>query len=206
MTSVSNARTLATWPTIVLILDASIVTIMDMLQWISLTKYHLQAHQHDTQITPLAAMTDQHLRLITTPGTPTVTTETGTDSVDLDFGHITPDIGVTVIVVPAEAILDHFIGLHAIAPCVTGAPAHTVTAVTHHITDPHYTDISPEMTVNPEHMNPTGNTTNLHNDHLPVNNQHPGSTRIEGTNRLQLMIHPQNIIARMNRRVTQKMI
>ena len=66
MTSVSNARKLATWHTIVLILDASIVTIMDMLQQIALTKYHLQAHQHDTEITPLADVTDQHLRIIAT--------------------------------------------------------------------------------------------------------------------------------------------
>ena len=117
-----------------------------------------------------------------------MTIETGTDSVNLDLSHITPDIGVTVIVIPTEAILDHFISLHAIAPCVTGAPAHTATAMTHHISDPHHADISPEITVDPEHINPTGNTTNPHNDHLPVHNQHPGSPRIEGTNRLQLMI------------------
>ena len=47
----------------------------------------------------------------------------------------------------AEAILDHFINLHTIAPCITGVPAHTSTIVTHHIADPHHTDISPEMTV-----------------------------------------------------------
>ena len=63
---------------------------------------------------------------------------------------------------PAEAILDHFIDLHTIAPCITGAPAHTTTAMTHHISDPHHTDISPEMTVDPEHINPTGNITNSH--------------------------------------------
>ena len=61
MTSVSNARKPATWHTTVLILDASIVTIMDMLQQTSLTKYHLQAHWHDVEITPLADVTDQQL-------------------------------------------------------------------------------------------------------------------------------------------------
>ena len=70
----------------------------------------------------------------------------------------------------AEAVLDHFIGPHTIAPHITGAPAHTATAVTHHIADPPHTDISPEMTVDPEHINPTDNTTNLHKDHLPVHN------------------------------------
>ena len=206
MTSVSNARKLATWHAIVLILDASIVTIMDTLQQIALTKYHLQAHQHDAETTPLVDMTDQHLRIIATPGIPTMTIETGTDSVDLNLTHITPDIGVTVVVILTEAILDHFTSLHAIALHITGAPAHTATTVTHHIADPHHAEISPEMTVDPEHINPTGNTTNLHKDHLPVHNQHPGSPRIEGTNRLQLMTHPQNIIALMNRTVILRMI
>ena len=151
-------------------------------------------------------MIDQHLRIIATPGIPTVTIETGTDSVDLNLTHITPDIGVTVVVILAGAILDHFINLHAVALCITGAPAHTPTAVTHHIADPNHAEISPEMTVCPEHINPTGTTTNPYKDHLPVLNQHPGSPRIEGTNRLQLMTHPQNIIALMNRTVIQKMI
>ena len=105
-----------------------------------------------------------------------------------------------------EAILDHFTSPHTIALHATGAQAHTTTAMTHHIADPHHAEISPEMTVDPEHINPTSTTTNLHKDHLPVHNQHPGSLRIEGTNRLQLMIHPQNIIALMNRTVIQRMI
>ena len=92
-----------------LILDASIVTIMDMSQRIALTKYHLQACWNNAEITPLADMTDQHHRITATQGIPTMTIETGTDSVNLDPSHITPDIGVTVIVIPAEAILDHFI-------------------------------------------------------------------------------------------------
>ena len=179
---------------------------MDTLQQIALTKYHLQAHGHNAETTPLVDVTDQHLAIIATPGIPTVTMETGTDSVDLNLTHITPDIGVTVIVIHAEAILDHFTGPHAIAICATGAPAHTATAVTHHIADPHHAEISPEMTVVPKHINPTGTTTNQHKDLLPVHNQHPGSPRVEGTNRLQLMTHPQNIIALMNRTVILRMI
>ena len=185
-TSDSNARKLTTWHAIVFILHASISTIMDMLQQIALTKYHLQAHWHNVEITPLVDKTDQHLRIIVTPAIPIMTIGTGKDSVDLDLGHITPDIGVTVIMIPAEAILDHFISLHAIAPCITGAPAHTTTTMTHCITDPHHVDISPEMTVDPEHINPTGNTTNLHKDHLPVHNQYPGRPRIEGTKQVTI--------------------
>ena len=183
-----------------------IVTIMDTSQWIALTKYHLQAHWHDAEIIPLVGMTDQHLRIIATPYVPTMTIETGTDSANLDLTHITPDIGVTVIVILAEAILDYFTGLHTVALHVTGALAHTTTTMTHHIADPHHADISPEMTVDPEHINPTGNTTNPHKDHLTVHNHHPGSPRIEGTNRLQLMIHPHNITAQMSRTAIQRMI
>ena len=206
MTSVSNAKKLAIWHAIALISDALTVTIMDMLQWIALTKYHLQAHQQDAGTTPLVGMTDQHLSIIATPGITTMTIATDTDSVNLDLAHITLDIGVTVAVTLTEVILDHFTSPHAIALCTTGAPAHTATAETHYIADPHHAGISPKMTVDPEHINPTNTITNPHKDHLPVHNQHPGSLRVESTNRLQLMIHPQNIIALMNRTVIQRMI
>ena len=150
-------------------------------------------------------MTDQHLRTAT-PGALTVTIETGIDSADLSLAHITPGTGVTVIVIPAEAILDHFIDLQAKVSHVTEVSAHIATAVTHCITDPHHADIFPEMTVDPEHSGPAGNIINPHKDHLPVHSQHPGSLRIEGTNRLQLTIYPPNIIAQMNRTLIQRMI
>ena len=206
MSSVSNARKLATWHATAPISDTLTVTIMDMMWQIALTKYYLQAHQHDTGTTPLVGMTDQHLGIIATPGITTVTIGTGTGSVDLDLTHITLDIRVTVAVTLTEVILDHFTSPHTIALYATGAPAHTTTAETHHIADPHHRGISTEMTVDPEHTNPTNTNTNPHRDHLPVHNQHPGSPRIGNTNRLQLMIHPQNIIALMNRTVIQRMI
>ena len=108
--------------------------------------------------------------------------------------------------IPTGAILDHFTDPQALASSNTEVPAHTAPAVTHHITDPHHVDISPEMTVDPEHWDPASNIINPHKDHFPVHSQHPGSLRIENTNRLQLMIHPQNIIARMNRTVIQRII
>ena len=140
--SVSNARKPATQHAIAPSLDALIVTIMDMLQWIALIKYHLKVSWHNAEITPLADMTDQHVGIIATPGILTMTIETGTDSANLDLAHITPDIGVTVVVISTEAILDHFINLHTIAPHITGVPTHTTTVMTHHITDPHHADIS----------------------------------------------------------------
>ena len=204
-TSVSNARKLATWHAIVHTLDVLIVTIMDVSQQITLTKYLLQACWHNAGITPLVDVTGQHLRTAT-PDIFTRTIETGTDSANLSLTHITPDIEVTVVVIPAEAILDHFINPHAIAPCITEVPSHTATAMTHHITDPHHVDIYPGETVDPEHISPVGNIINQHTDHLLVHSQHPGNLRTEGTNRSPLMILPQNIIAQMYRIVTQRMI
>ena len=100
----------------------------------------------------------------------------------------------------------HFIDPHVIAFHATGAPAHITTAATHHITDPHPSGISPQMTVDPEHINPASTTINLHKDHLPVCKQCLGKTRTEGTNRSQLTTLPQNIIAQMSRIVTWRMI
>ena len=61
MANVSNARKLATWHAIVHTLDVLIATIMDMSQQIALTRYLLQACQHDAGITPLVDVTGQHL-------------------------------------------------------------------------------------------------------------------------------------------------
>ena len=140
--------------------------------------------------TPLVGMTDQHLGIITTPGITTVTIGIGTDSVDLNPTHITLDIGVTAAMILAEVTLDPSTSPHVIAHHSTGAPTHTTTAETHHITDPHHAGISSEMIVDPEHTNPTNTITNTHKNHLPVHNQHPGSPRIGSTSRLQLMTHP----------------
>ena len=62
------------------------------------------------------------------------------------------------------------------------------------------------MTVDPEHANPPNTITKPHKDHLPDHIQDPGNPRIGSTNRLQLMTHPQSIIALMNKTVIQRMI
>ena len=49
---------------------------------------------------------------------------------------------------------DHFIDLHIIAPSATEAQAHTPTAVIHHTTDLHPTDIFPRMIADPNNTNP----------------------------------------------------
>ena len=168
MTSVSNAKKPAIWHTTTLISDVLTETTMDMLQWIALIKYCLQAHQHATETTPLVGVIDQHPGIIATPGVPTMIIGTDTNSVILDPAHITLDTGVTVTKTPTEVTPDHFTGPHIVALHATGAQAHITTTVTHHIADSHHAEISPEMTVDPEHINPTSTTTNLHKDHLLV--------------------------------------
>ena len=182
------------WHAIVHTLDVLIATIIVMSQQIALTKYLLQACCHNAGITPLVDMTGQHSRTAQ-PDILTATIETGTESANPNPAHTTPDIEVTVIVIPAEAILDHFIDPHATAPHITEVLAHTATVVTHNIADPHHIDIYPEETVDPEHISPAGNMINQHKDHLPVHKQHLGNIRTEGPNRSQLTILPQDIIA-----------
>ena len=93
-----------------LISDALTVTIMDMLQWIALTKYHLQAHQQDTGITPLVGMTDQHLGIIATPG---ITHHDHRDrhrfSHSQSHSHNPRHRSNSHAVTLTEVILDHFI-------------------------------------------------------------------------------------------------
>ena len=168
LTSVSNVRKQTTWHATVLISDLLTVTTMGMLPWIVLIKYHLQAHQHTAETTPPVGMTDHHLGIIATPGTPTVIIGTDTGSVFLDPSHITLDTGVTAAMTPKGVTPDQFIDPHVIALHATGAPAHITTATTQHITDPHAAGISPKMTVDPECINPTSNIINQHKDHLPV--------------------------------------
>ena len=114
MINVSKARKLATWHAIVLTSDALTVIIMGTLQWITLIKSHLQAHQQDVGTT-LVGMIDHHLRVIITSSITTVTIGIGTGSVDLDLTPMILDIGVTVTVTLAEVALDPFTDPHAAA-------------------------------------------------------------------------------------------
>ena len=206
MINVSNAKKLATWHAIALTSDALTVIIMGKLQQIALTKSHLQAHQQDAGTTTLVGVIDQHLRVIITPGITTVTIAIGTGSEDFNLTPVILDIGVTVTVTLTEVAVDPFTDPHTTAHHATEVQAHTTTTKTHHTTDPHHAGVSPEMTVDLEHANPANTITKPPKDHLPVHIQCPGSPKIESTNRLQLMTHPQSIIALMNRTVIQRMI
>ena len=179
---------------------------MDMLLQTALIKYHLQAHQHTVEVIPPVDVIDPHLGIIAKTGIPTVIIEIDTGSFVPDLTHTILDTGVTAAMTPAGVDPDCFIDLHIIAPHATEAGVHTATTVTHHITDLHPIEIFPQMTADLEHTNPTDNITNQHKDLLQVHEQCLGKTRIEDTNRLQLMIPPQNTIAQVIRIVTPRMI
>ena len=206
MINVSNAKKLGTWHAIALTSDALTVIIMGTSQQIAPTKSHLQVCQQDARTTTLVGMTDQHLRVITTPGITIITIGIGTGSLDLNLAPIILDIGVAVAVTLTGITLDPFTSPHTIAHHATEAQAHTATAETYLTADPHHAGVSPEMTLDPEHANPANTIIEPQNDHLPVHIKCHGSPRIASTNRLQLMTHPQSIIALMNRTVIWRII
>ena len=78
--------------------------------------------------------------------------------------------------------------------------------MTHHIADLHPVEIFPEMTADPDHTNPTDNITNQQEDPLQIHRQCLGKIRTEDTNKLQLIIPPQNTTAWMIRIVTLRTI
>ena len=179
---------------------------MDMLPWTALIKYHLQAHQHATEITPPVGTIDPYLGIIATPGIPIMIIEIGTGSVIPDPTHTTLDTGVTATMTSAGVTPDHFIELHIIALHTTEAEVYSATAMTHHIADPHPIEISHEMTADSDYTNPTGNITNQHKDPLQVHKQNLRKIRMKGTNRSQLTILPQKTIVQMKIIMTLRMI
>ena len=179
---------------------------MATLQWIAPTKSHLQACQQHAGTTTPVDMIDHHLRVIITPGITTMTIEISTGSADLNLAPIILHIGVAVMVTLAGVALDPFTNSHATAHYATEAQAPTATAKTHCTADPPPTEVSPEMTADPEHTHPANIITKPQKDHLPVYIQHPGSPKTGSTNKLQLMTHPQSTIALIKRTVILRMI
>ena len=154
----------------------------------------------------MVGMTDPHQGIIATTGILTVIIETGTGPVIPNLTHTILDTGVTAAMTPTGVTPNHFLDLHVIAPHATEAQAHTITTMTHHITDLHPVEIFPKMTADLDHTNFTDNIKNQHKDLPQVCKQCLGKIRTEDTNRLQLTIPPQNTIAQMIRIVAPRMI
>ena len=161
---------------------------------------------HATEVTPLIGMIGPPLGIIATPDILTMITKIGTGSVVPDPTHITMDIGVAAIMTPIGATPGHSTDLPNIATHATEAQVHTTTTVTCHTADLPPVEIFPKMTADLDHTNPTNNITNQHKDLLQAHKQHLGKIKTEDTNRLQLMIHPQNTTVQMIKIVTLRMI
>ena len=159
MTGVFNVKKLAIWHTTAPIYDALTMTNMDMLPWIVLIKYHHQAHQHATEVTPLIGMIGHPLDIIVTPDALTMIIMIGPGLVIPNPTHISMDIEIAAIMTPIEATPGHPTDLHNIVSHATEAQVHTTTAVIHHTADLHPVENFPEMTADLD-TSPKNNITN----------------------------------------------
>ena len=151
-------------------------------------------------------MIDPHLKITIVIGIITVTIETGIGLAGPDPIPAATDTGVTVTVAHKEVTLDPTTNPHAAAHHATEAQAHIVTNETPHTADPHHAEVSPETTVDLDHIHHTNTTTKHQQDHLPALIKQPGRPKTGNISRSPLMIHHLSTIALMNKSATQKMI
>ena len=206
MTGVFNVKKPAIWQAIAHTYGVSTAINMDMLPWTSLIKYHHQAHQHITEVTPLIDVIGPPLGIIATPDILTMITKTGTGLVIPDPTHITMDIGIAAIMTPIGATPGHSTDLPNVVSHATEAQVHTTTPMTHHTTDLHPIEFFPKMTADLNHTNPENNITNQHKDLPQAHKQHCGKIKTEDTNRSQLVIHHWNTTVQMIKIVTPRTI
>ena len=205
MTGDFNVKKLAIWHATAPIYNVSTTINMDMLPCIALIKYHHQAHQHATEVTPLIGMIGHPLGIIVTPDVLATIIKIGPGLVIPNPAHITMDIGVAAIMTPIGATPGHSTDLPDVASHGTEAQVHTTVAETHHTTDLHPVVISPKMTAD-LNTNPENNITTWQKDLLQAHKQHHGSIKAEDTNRSQLTIHHPNTTVQMIKIVTLRMI
>ena len=181
---------------------------MDMLQQIAQTKSCHHTYQQDTEITFLTQddMIDPHLRITIAIGTITMTIETGIGLAGPDPIHAAIDKEVTVTVTHEEVALGPITNPPTTVHHVTEAEAHTITDKTPHTTDPHHTEVFPEIVVDPDHSHHTNTTTKHQQDHLPAPIKQPGKSKTGNISRSPLMIHHLSTIALMSKPVTEKVI
>ena len=95
-----------------------------------------------------------------------MTIKTGTGLAGPNPIPITP--GVKVAVTHEEVTLDPITNPHAAAHHATEAQGYIITDETPHTADPHHAEVSPETTVDLDHIHHTNTTTKHQQDHLPA--------------------------------------
>ena len=83
---------------------------------------------------------------------------------------------------------------------------HTTTDKTLHTGDPHHTEVSQEITVDPDHAHHTNTPTKHHQNHPTAPTTQPRRTKTGNINKSPLMTHHLNITALMNKPVNQMRI
>ena len=182
--------------------------IMATSQQIAQTKSHHQAYQQDTEITILTQdnVIDPHLGITIAIGTITMTIKTGIGLAGPDPTHAVTDTGVTVTMTHEEVILGPITDPYATVHHITEAQAHTTTDERPHTADPHHAEVSPGITVGPDHVHHTNTTTKHQQDHLTALTKQPGKPKIGNISRSPLMIHHLSTIALMSKPANQMMI
>ena len=179
-----------------------------MSQQIALTKFCHQAYWQDTKITTLTQkyVIGPHLEITIMIVIITMTIETGIGLAGSDPIPAATDTGVTIAVTHEEVALDPITYPHAAAHHATEAQAHIITDEKPHTTDPHHAEVSPETTVDLDHIHHTNTTTKHQQDCLPAPIKQPERPKTGNISRSPLMTHHLSTIAPMNKPATQKMI
>ena len=114
--------------------------------------------------------------------------------------------GVTVKALYDGVILGPITNPHTTAHHAKETQKHTTTNKTLHTGDPHHTEVSQEITVNPDHAHHANTPTNHHQNHPTAPTAQPGRTRTGNINKSPLMTHHLNITALMNKPANQMKI
>ena len=93
------------------------------------------------------------------------------------------DTGVTVAVTHKEVTPGHITGPHATAHHATETQVHITTDETPHTEDPHYTEVFPGITVDPDLAHHTNTNTKHHQNRLTAQTRQPGKTKTRNINK-----------------------
>ena len=114
--------------------------------------------------------------------------------------------GVTVKEAHKGVILGPITNPHTAAHHAKETQTCTTTDETLHTGDPHHTEVSPEIAVDPDHVHHTDTPTRHHQNHPTAPTAQPGRTKTGNINKSPLITHHPNITSLMNKPVTQTRI
>ena len=137
---------------------------MAMLQQIAPTKSHHQVHWQGTEIPVLTqdTMIDPHLAISIEIGIITMIIESDIGLAGQDPIPTVIDTGVTVKVTHKGVNPGHITDPHTAAHHATETQAHIPINETLHTEDPHHTEVSSGIIVDPDHVCHTNKTTKHH--------------------------------------------